>query len=95
MGRFIKENYYILVRIMLMLIYSMYGLLESAKSTGVSFRVFLLVLFYISLMTFKELADSGKKLLLHGVLFNSMLQAGHGCAVAADSMRTGSSSTTA
>ncbi len=63
MGRFIKENYYILVRIMLMLIYSMYGLLESAKSTGVSFRVFLLVLFYISLMTFKELADGGKKLI--------------------------------
>ena len=57
-----------------MLIYSMYGLLENAEATGVSFRVLLLVLFYISLMTFKELAEGWKKLgILIGAFVINML----------------------
>ena len=63
MGKFIKTNYYILVRILLMLIYSLYGFMTSMTNTGVSIKVLLLVSFYISLMTIKELMPGRKKLI--------------------------------
>jgi len=62
MGKFLRNNYYILVRILLMLIYSLYGFMELKGETGVSLRVLLLVSFYIALMTLKELVDGKKKL---------------------------------
>ncbi len=63
MGKFIKENYYILVRVALMLIYSMYGLLENVGQTGVPLGILLLVALYISFMTLKELTKGLGKLL--------------------------------
>ena len=63
MGKFIKENYYILVRVVLMLIYSMYGLMENVGQTGVPLGILLLVALYISFMTLKELTKGLGKLL--------------------------------
>ena len=63
MGRFLKKNYYILVRLILMLFYSIIGVMDRNGSTGVSYRVLLLVLFFIAVMTFKELADGWRKLI--------------------------------
>ncbi|MCR4990551.1 MAG: hypothetical protein K6A38_06795 [Lachnospiraceae bacterium] len=57
MGRFLKENYYILVRMILMLIYGMYGLSGSVESAGVPLRILLLLALYISVMTIKELLE--------------------------------------
>ncbi|MBP5159179.1 MAG: hypothetical protein ILP10_02655 [Lachnospiraceae bacterium] len=62
MGKFLKENYYILVRMALMLIYSMYGLSENVTQTGVPFGLLLLVALYICAMTLKEVFDGMKKL---------------------------------
>ena len=63
MGKFVKENYYILVRVVLMLIYSMYGLMENVGQTGVPLGILLLVALYISFMTLKELTKGLGKLL--------------------------------
>ena len=60
MGKFLKENYYILVRIILMLAYSMYGLSQNVTDAGVPLGVLLLVALYISVMTLKELTE-GKR----------------------------------
>lgn len=46
-----------------MVIYSIIGLTDYNEPTGVSYRVLLLVLFFIALMTFKELAEGRKKLI--------------------------------
>ncbi len=63
MGRFLKKNYYILVRLILMLFYSIIGLMDRNGSTGVSYGILLLVLFFIAMMTFKELAEGWRKLI--------------------------------
>ncbi len=68
MGKFLKSNYYILVRILLMLIYGMYGFLELQSRTGVSIRILLLVSCYITLMTLKELIEGKRQLLFSGVI---------------------------
>lgn len=61
MGKFLKENYYILVRIILMLAYSMYGLSQNVTDAGVPLGVLLLVALYISVMTLKELTEGKRK----------------------------------
>lgn len=63
MGKFLKENYYILVRMILMLIYGMYGLSGNVESAGVPLRILLLLALYISVMTVKELTEAKLKLL--------------------------------
>ena len=75
MGKFLKDNYYILVRMVLMLIYSMYGLSENMIQAGVPLRLLLLVALYISVMTVKELAEGWKKaaLLAAAVIDNILL----------------------
>ena len=62
MGKFLKENYYILVRMILMLIYGMYGLSGNVESAGVPLRILLLLALYISVMTIKELTEAKLKL---------------------------------
>ncbi len=64
MGKFLKDNYYVLIRIMLVLSYSVYGFMEMNNKTGVSVRVLLLVSFYITLVTLKELVNKNKRLIL-------------------------------
>ncbi len=57
MGEFIKDKYYILVRMILMLLFCIYGVVSYAENyheTGVSFKILLLVLFFIALMAIKE-----------------------------------------
>lgn len=60
MGRFLKSNYYILIRILLMLIFGLYGFMEPASTTGVSVGILLLVSCYITFMTLKEIPDRNK-----------------------------------
>ena len=62
MGKFLKENYYILVRMLLMLVYGMYGLSGNVGSAGVPLRILLLLALFISAMTIKELAEGKWKL---------------------------------
>ncbi len=62
MGKFLKENYYILVRMLLMLVYGMYGLSGNVGSAGVPLRILLLLALYISAMTIKELTEGKWKL---------------------------------
>lgn len=57
MGKFLKENYYILVRMILMLIYGVYGLMGNVEHAGVPLRILLLLALYISVMTIKELTE--------------------------------------
>lgn len=57
MGKFLKNNYYILVKIMLMLVFSLYGFVTDQGRAGVSLRVLLFVSLYISIMTLKELGQ--------------------------------------
>ncbi len=59
-----RENYFIIIRVIILLILSVYGLLSSPDKTGVSVEMLLLVSFYIGVMTFKELTKNNKKILL-------------------------------
>lgn len=56
MGDNLKENYFIVVRSILMLAFCFYGLMDKANDTGVSVRVLLLVSFIIALFAIRELA---------------------------------------
>ena len=63
MGKFIKDNYYILSRMILMMICGMYGSSENVESAGVPLRILLLLALYISVMTLKELVEGRRKLI--------------------------------
>ncbi|MBO4809384.1 MAG: hypothetical protein J5537_10110 [Lachnospiraceae bacterium] len=62
MGDNLKANYFILVRIILMLAFCFYGLMDKANDTGVSVRVLLLVSFIIALMALREFAKKERQL---------------------------------
>ena len=62
MGEFLKDNYFTLVRVILMITFSIYGIMfmgDKQTGTGVSVQVLLLVSFYITAMAIKEIV--GKK----------------------------------
>ena len=62
MGRFVKENYFTLVRIVLMVVFGAYGCVESVDEAGVSAKVLLLVMFGASVFLLKETVEGKKKL---------------------------------
>ena len=60
MGEFLKDKYFILVRLILMFTLGMYGIIEAAKKsndTGVSLKILLLVSFFVTFMALKELSE--------------------------------------
>ena len=64
MGEFLKDNYFTGVRIILMLVLSIYGIAINDSyewNTGVSVKVLLLVSLFISLMALKELVGKSMK----------------------------------
>lgn len=68
MGSFIsekilKEKYFLVTRIIIMLLFCMYGIIEIEKETGVSVWILLLISIYISMICFKEFTQ-GKKVLI-------------------------------
>ena len=56
MGKFLKDSF-IIVRIILMLLFCAYGFIDKMDETGVPVKVLLLVAFYISVMSLKELVE--------------------------------------
>ena len=65
MGEFLKDKYFILVRVIMMLVLTAYGIItttENITQTGVSFKVLLLVSFFISFMALRELVDRKKQI---------------------------------
>ncbi len=61
--KILKDKYFLVVRIMIMLLFSVYGILEINQETGVSAWILLLVSLFISMICLKEFADGRKKLL--------------------------------
>ena len=61
MNEHVRENYFVFIRLALLIIFSVYGIIDEAKQTGVSFVMLLLVSFYIGLMSVKELYSGNKK----------------------------------
>ena len=59
MNERVRDNYFLVVRIALLVALSVYGVMNLLESTGVSFRVLLLVSFYIGIMAVKELIPIG------------------------------------
>ena len=55
MNERLRENYFVFIRLALMVVLCLYGLVDEARTTGVSVRVLLLVSFYIGFMSLKEL----------------------------------------
>ena len=70
-----RDNYFIIIRVIILLILSVYGLLSSPYKTGVSVQMLLLVSFYIGVMTFKELTKNKLKILLSiiGIILYSLI----------------------
>ena len=77
MGKYIKSRYFILIRIVIMLIFGMYGIMNASdyETTGVSLRVLLLVSFFISVMALKELSVRGRPvyILIAGIILAGLL----------------------
>ncbi|MBQ9200361.1 MAG: hypothetical protein IJ141_09310 [Lachnospiraceae bacterium] len=71
MNERLKDNYFVFVRILLMLILCVYGIMNMIQTTGVSVWILLLVSFYIGAMTVKEIFDGRGRiyLLLVAILF--------------------------
>ena len=61
MGEFLKDNYFTLVSVILMITFSVYGIMfmgDNQTGTGVSVQVLLLVSFYITAMAVKEIVGN-------------------------------------
>ena len=71
MNERLKDNYFVFVRILLMLILCVYGIMNMIQTTGVSVWILLLVSFYIGAMTVKEIFDGRGRIypLLVAILF--------------------------
>lgn len=67
MNERLRENYFIFIRLALMVVLCLYGLIDEARMTGVSVRILLFVSFYIGLMSIKEL-KAGKMRVIGAVL---------------------------
>lgn len=67
MGEQLRDNYFLAVRMGLLLILEIYIALSQAVFTGASVRVLLLLALFIGAMAGKELVEKGKKFsfLLH------------------------------
>ncbi len=79
MGRFLKENYFTLVRVVLMLVLCTYGCMENVTGAGVSVEMLLLVMCTVSVFLLKETAEQGKRLFFYpalGVLLFFLLKTG-------------------
>ncbi len=61
MSEKIRESYFVFIRLTLLVVLSLYGIINEAKATGVSLKILLVVSFYISLMSIKELTSGTKK----------------------------------
>ena len=71
----LRENYFVFVRLALMVVLCVYGAMGETEGTGVSVGILLLVSFYIGVMAMKELFGERAKLLmtLAGVALNLLL----------------------
>ena len=68
MGSFIndnilKEKYFLISRIVIMLLIGLYGIIEMEKTTGVSAEILLLISLYISMICLKEFVEGKKELI--------------------------------
>jgi Signal transduction histidine kinase len=57
----LKEKYFLIVRIIIMLLFSGYGVMINEEKTGVSAEILLLISLYISMVCLKEFVDGRKK----------------------------------
>ena len=64
MGEFLKDKYFILIRMILMILFCIYGVsmtIDTELGTGVSVEILLLVLSFISFMAVKEQVGKEKQ----------------------------------
>ena len=82
MGEYLKENYFTIVRIILVItfcIYGVVGIFDESSDTGVSLTILLLVSLFIACMAIKETVSEGKKLvflIITVILFAALMTAG-------------------
>lgn len=60
----IRKNYFIFIKLALIVVFSIYGFISETEESGVSVTVLLLVSFFIGLMSVKELFDGKKKTIM-------------------------------
>ena len=63
----LKEKYFLIARIVIMLLFGIYGVVIIEMKTGVSAEILLLVALYISVICLKEFADGKKRLIFLAV----------------------------
>ena len=82
MGEYLKENYFTIVRIILVItfcIYGVVGIFDESSDTGVSLTILLLVSLFIACMSIKETVSEGKKLvflIIAVILFAALMVMG-------------------
>ena len=82
MGEYLKENYFTIVRIILVItfcIYGVVGIFDESSGTGVSLTILLLVSLFIACMAIKETVSEGKKLvflIMAVILFAALMTVG-------------------
>lgn len=58
----LKQNYFILVRMVIMVAFTAYGIIAKINDTGVSVRMLLLVSFYVGTFALKDVFEGGLKI---------------------------------
>ena len=61
MSEHIRDKYFLLIKLVLLIVFSIYGIMNTADKTGVSVKILLLVSFYIGALAGKEFMSGYKK----------------------------------
>ena len=61
MSEHIRDKYFLLIKLVLLIVFSIYGIMNTADKTGVSVKILLLVSFYIGALAGKEFLNGYKK----------------------------------
>lgn len=61
--KILKDKYFLIVRIIIMLLFCVYGLFDIKNDTGVSAEILLLISLFISMICLQEFVDGKKKLI--------------------------------
>ena len=61
MSEHIRDKYFLLIKLVLLIVFSIYGIINTADKTGVSVKILLLVSFYIGAIAVKEFMTGYKR----------------------------------
>lgn len=69
MSEQVRDKYFLLIKLVLLIVFSIYGIMNTADKTGVSVKILLLVSFYIGSIAAKEFMNGYRKVICAAISF--------------------------